>query len=182
MYLCCVSTWKWETDGTKLVFPFESSIHAGSKLPEKHCCYRAFSYCRHGSEKKMSFPERNLLLPGPSWKLILLCSIPKVKLNVNKPRSKSLICLAKQEACSHSMRPSSLLCFSLTVGSFSRFLGTLLQPPFRYQNTEYSQDVLVLLSNIQARRPFGTPQCWLEKGNTLNTSLGEKDYLSSTQD
>ena len=69
--------------GQSLFSHFESSIHAASKLPEKHCCYRDFSYCRHGSEKKISFPERNFVLPVPSWKLILLCSIPKVKLNVS---------------------------------------------------------------------------------------------------
>ena len=66
-----------------LFFHFESSVHAASKLPEKHCCDRTLSYWRHGSEKKRSFLERNLVLPVPSWKLILLFSIPKVKLNVS---------------------------------------------------------------------------------------------------
>ena len=34
-------------------------------------------------KRKMSLLERNCVLPVPSWKLILLCSIPKVKLNVS---------------------------------------------------------------------------------------------------
>ena len=69
--------------GQSLFSHFGRSVHADSKLPEKHCYFPAFSYCRRVSEKKMSFPERNLVPPVPSWKLILLCSVPKVKLNVS---------------------------------------------------------------------------------------------------
>ena len=43
----------------------ESSIHAALKLPEKHCCCWASSHCRHGSEKKKNFLNRNRVLPVP---------------------------------------------------------------------------------------------------------------------
>ena len=52
----------------RLFSNFESFTHAVLKLPEKHCCYLAFSYCLHGLEKKMSFLERKLVLPVPIWR------------------------------------------------------------------------------------------------------------------
>ena len=67
----------------RLFSNFESFTHAVLKLPENHCCYLAFSYCLHGLEKKMSFLERKLVLPVPSWKLTLLSSIPEGKVNVS---------------------------------------------------------------------------------------------------
>ena len=61
----------------------ERSVFAASFIPEKHCYCRGFSHCLHGSEKRLSFPERNLVLPVPSWNLTLLSIIPKVKVNVS---------------------------------------------------------------------------------------------------
>ena len=73
----------WRVMAQGLFAHYESSVHAASNIPEKHCRCQGFSHCRHGSEKILSFPVRNLVLPVPRWKLTLLCSIPKVKVNVS---------------------------------------------------------------------------------------------------